>query len=157
MHRTPLLHRIFVVGLWGKAIDGALELAGGLLLLLIPPATLNRLVIALTQHELVEDPRDWLAMTLRHAAAQLSVDSRLFGALYLLVHGLVKLGVVVGVLRGQRRAYPAAIGVLGLFMAYQVYRLSYAFSTGLLLLTIADAAIIGLTWREYTSSRGERP
>lgn len=101
-HRSSqsVLHRVFVVGLWAKAIDGVLELVGGVLLLLIPPATLNALVIALTQHELVEDPQDWLAMTLRHAAAQLSVDSRLFGAIYLLAHGLVKLGVVAGVLRG---------------------------------------------------------
>jgi uncharacterized membrane protein len=69
MRRSPLLHRVFVIGLWGKAIDGALELVGSVLLLLIPPATLHALVIALTQHELVEDPQDWLATTLRHAAA----------------------------------------------------------------------------------------
>ena len=136
MRRSPLLHRVFVVGLWGKAIDGALELVGGILLLLIPPATLNTLVIILTQHELVEDPQDWLAMTLRHTAAQLSVGSHLFGAAYLLAHGLVKLGVVAGVLRGHRWAYPVAISVLGAFIAYQIYRLSYAFSLGLLLLTI---------------------
>lgn len=36
-----VLHRVFVVGLWGKAIDGVLELIGGVLLVLIPPATLN--------------------------------------------------------------------------------------------------------------------
>jgi uncharacterized membrane protein len=155
MRRSPLLHRVFLVGLWAKAIDGALELVGGVLLLLIPPATLNALVIALTQHELVENPQDWLAMTLRYTAAQLSVGSQLFGAAYLLAHGLVKLGVVAGVLRGRRWAYPAAIGVLGAFIAYQVYRLSYAFSLGLLLLTIFDIAIVGLTWREYTQTSGE--
>lgn len=43
--------------------------------------------------------------------------------------------------------------MLGLFIAYQVYRLSYHFSLGLLLLTIFDAVIVGLTWREYRSSR----
>jgi uncharacterized membrane protein len=153
MRRRLLLHRVFVVGLWGKALDGALELVGGVLLLLIPPARIHALVIALTQHELVEDPQDWLATALRHAAAQLSVGSQLFGAIYLLVHGLVKLVVVAGVLRGQRWAYPTAIGVLGLFIAYQAYRLSYAFSPGLLLLTLFDLAIVGLTWREYVSSR----
>ncbi|MBX0328400.1 DUF2127 domain-containing protein [Oscillochloris sp. ZM17-4] len=68
---------------------------------------------------------------------------------------MVKLGVVAGVLRGQRWAYPLAIGVLGAFIAYQVYRLSYAFSLGLLLLTLFDAVIIGLTWREYTQPAGE--
>jgi uncharacterized membrane protein len=67
----------------------------------------------------------------------------------------VKLGVVAGVLRGRRWAYPLAISVLGAFMAYQVYRLSYHFSLGLLLLTIFDAAIVGLTWREYTQTAGE--
>lgn len=152
MSRTPLLHRIFVIGLWGKAIDGVLELIGGILLLLIPPATLHHLVIVLTQHELVEDPQDWLATTLRQAAAQLSVDSRLFGSGYLLIHGLVKIGIVVAVLQEKRWAYPVAIGVLGLFIGYQCYRLSYHFSLGLLLLTIFDAVIVWLTWREYRMS-----
>src|SRR3954469_562444 len=122
---------------------------GGVLLLVTRANTLNRLVVALTQHELIEDPHDWLATTLRQTAAHLSVSTQFLGSLYLLAHGLVKVGIVVGVWRGYRWAYPVAIGFLSLFIAYQLYRLSYQPSLGLLLLTMFDSVIVGLTWREY--------
>src|SRR5881398_1488030 len=69
MRRSLGLHQIFAVGMWIKGLDGVLEVIGGIMLLLISPAALNRLVIALTQHELVEDPHDRVATTLRQAAA----------------------------------------------------------------------------------------
>src|SRR5512138_2264419 len=123
VHREIFLYRVFALGIWVKGIDGLLEIVGGGLLLLISPAMLNQLVIGLTQHELVEDPRDVIATTLRHAAAQLSANTQLFASLYLVAHGVVKVVLVVGLLRGKRWAYPAAIGFLCLFIVYQVYRL----------------------------------
>jgi uncharacterized membrane protein len=149
-HRTIVLHRLFAVGMWVKGIDGVLEIIGGFLLLLLSPVALNRLVIILTQHELVEDPHDRIATALRVAVAQLSTNTQLFGSVYLIAHGLIKIGVVVGVLRGHRWAYPAALAFLGLFIAYQLYRLSYDYTSGLLLLTVFDMVMVGLTWREYT-------
>lgn len=142
------LHRLFAAGMWIKALDGALEMIGGLLLLVLSPAAIGRLVMALTQHELVEDPHDRVATALR-SAGHLSASAQLFGSVYLIAHGLIKIGVVAGVLRGYRWAYPIAIGFLGLFIAYQVYRLSYAFNAGLLALTLFDIGMVGLTWHEY--------
>jgi len=125
VHREIFLYRVFALGIWVKGIDGVLEIVGGGLLLFISPTMLNQLVIGLTQHELVEDPRDVIATTLRHAAAQLSANTQLFASLYLVAHGVVKVVLVVGLLRGKRWAYPAAIGFLCLFIVYQLYRLSY--------------------------------
>ena len=152
MQVSSALHRIFAVGMWLKGLDGVLEIAGGLLLLLISPAALSRLVIISTQHELVEDPHDRIATALRQAATQFSGNTQLFGSIYLLVHGLIKVGVVAGVLRGYRWAYPAALGFLGLFILYQLYRLSYRYSPGLLLLTLFDIVMVVLTWREYRTT-----
>jgi uncharacterized membrane protein len=150
--RTLSLHRLFAASMWLKGFDGALEIIGGLFLLLLSPDTLHSLVITLTQHELVEDPQDWVANALRATFAQMSGGSQAFGSAYLIAHGLLKIGVVICVLRGYRWAYPAVIGFLGLFIAYQLYRLSYAFSLGLLALTLFDLVIVGLTWREYRAS-----
>jgi uncharacterized membrane protein len=147
--RAALLHRVFTLGIWLKGFDGVLEMIGGVLLLVTSPTMLNRLVVALTQHELIEDPHDWLATTVRQAATQLSVSTQLFGSIYLMAHGLLKLVIVAGLWRGYRWAYPLAIGALSLFIAYQAYRLSYRFSVGLLVLTLFDIVIVGLTWREY--------
>ena len=146
--RERVLHRIFEVGIWIKGADGVLEIIGGVLLLLISPATLNQLVAVLTQHEVIEDPHDHIATALRQVVQQLSANTLLFGSGYLIVHGLIKLLLVVGLQREQRWAYPAAIGFLCVFIAYQLYRLSYHYTVGLLLLTLFDVAMVGLTWHE---------
>ena len=144
-----MLHHIFALGIWVKGLDGLLEIAGGLLLLLASNRTVNQIVVSLTQHELVEDPHDWIATTARNTVAHISANTQLFASIYLIAHGLIKIVLVSALLRGERWAYPAAIGFLSLFIAYQIYRLSYQFTPGLALLTLFDLLIVGLTWREY--------
>jgi uncharacterized membrane protein len=73
----------------------------------------------------------------------------LFGAVYLLAHGLVKVILVGALLKNQLWAYPWTIVFLGVFIVYQLYRLSLKPSVGLTALTIFDAVIAWLTYREY--------
>ena len=56
--RRDWLDQAFLIGIILKGLDGLLELVGGLLLLVISPAAIDRVTRALTQHELSEDPRD---------------------------------------------------------------------------------------------------
>jgi uncharacterized membrane protein len=144
-----LLDQAFEVGIILKGLDGALEVVGGLLLLVVSPATIDRVVTSLTQHELSEDPRDFLATHLLKTAHGLTGSAVLFGAAYLLAHGVVKVVLVAALLKNQLWAYPWMIGFLGIFIAYQVYRLSFRPSLGLTVLTILDAGIAWLTYREY--------
>ena len=72
-----------------------------------------------------------------------------FATFYLLSHGIVKLFLVAGLLRNKAWAYPASLAVLGLFIAYQLYRLTFAFSIALVLLTVFDFVVIWLIWHEY--------
>ena len=51
-----LLDQTFEVGIILKGLDGLLEVIGGLLLFVVSPATIDRVVTSLTQHELSEDP-----------------------------------------------------------------------------------------------------
>ncbi len=128
---------MFVVGVWIKGLDGLLEIAGGMLLLFVSGAAINRLIALLTQHELAEDPRDLIAGALRSAASYLTPHTRRFGSAYLISHG----------------PYPVAIVFLWVFIGYQSYRLSYHFSVALLGLTLLDVIIVYLTWREYGAVR----
>ena len=144
-----LLDKTFEVGIILKGLDGLLEVIGGLLLLVVSPATIDRVVTSLTQHELSEDPNDLLATHLLRTAHGLTGPAVLFGAVYLLAHGLVKVFLVTALLKNQRWAYPWTIGFLGVFIAYQLYRLSLRPSVGLTALTIFDAVIAWLTYREY--------
>jgi uncharacterized membrane protein len=144
-----LLDQTFEIGIILKGLDGVLEVIGGPLLLVVSPATIDRMVTNLTQHELSEDPHDFLATHLLRTAHGLTGSAILFGAVYLLAHGLVKVILVTALLKNQRWAYPWTIAFLGIFIAYQVYRLSFQPSLGLTGLTIFDTVIAWLTYREY--------
>ena len=75
------LDRVFEIAILLKGLDGILETIGGLLLLLISPSTINRLVAALTQHELSEDPHDFMATHLLNTTHGLSQSALSFSAL----------------------------------------------------------------------------
>jgi uncharacterized membrane protein len=150
--RRDALDRTFDVALVLKGIDGLLELAGGILLLLVSPDTINRWAQRLTQHELTENPHDFIAHHLLKLTENLH-QTQVFGAIYLLTHGLVKLVIVVGLMRREMWAYPVAFLFLGGFVVYQLYRMTYDPSIGLALLTAFDILIIWLTWREYRRVR----
>ena len=152
--RLSTLDKTFYVSLILKAIDSLLEVAGGLLLLFISPDSVKRWAHDLTQHELSQDPHDFIATHILKAGQDFAHGGRWFAAAYLLSHGLVKLVMIGALFRQKKWAYPALIVVLGLFVVYQVYRMAFVkFSVGLLLLTLFDIFIIWLTWREYQNHR----
>jgi uncharacterized membrane protein len=144
-----LIDRAFEIGVGLKGVDGALEIIGGILLLAISPTHLSTLVRQLTQHELSEDPHDLVAGYLLTLSKGLTARAQLFGAAYLLAHGVVKLVLVAALLKRRLWAYPAAIGIFGLFAVYQVYQYTLTHSWYLIPLTMLDAVVIWLTWLEY--------
>ena len=151
-----MLDRAFAIGIILKGLDGLLEVVGGVLLLVVSPTTIDNLSRALTQHELSEDPHDFLATHLLHAAGSLTGSSLEFGAAYLLLHGVVKVVLVAALLRDKIWAYPWMITFLIVFIVYQIYRMTFAFSIGLLGLTVFDVVVVWLTYREYGKQRAIR-
>ena len=150
------LDRTFRITLILKGLDGLLELVGGVLLVLVSPDQINSIVRFLTQHELAEDPNDFVANHLVNAASGLSSSATIYGAIYLLVHGLVKVLLVIAVLRDRLWAYPWLIAFLVIFIGYQIYQISVQFSLGLTLLTVFDLFIVWLTVIEYRKRRHRR-
>jgi uncharacterized membrane protein len=147
--KEDLTDRVFHVSLLLKGLDGLLECIGGIFLLLIKPEQINSWARSLTEGELSRDPHDFIANHILNTAHELTGASLLFGALYLLSHGVVKLVLVIEVLRDHLWAYTALIVVTVLFVVYQVYRMADEFSLGLFVLTIFDLVIIYLTQKEY--------
>ena len=110
---------------------------GGLLLLFVGPGSIHHLVAALTQGELSEDPNDVIARYLLHTADGLTGSAVLFGAVYLLLHGAVKVVLVIALLLNKLWAYPCMIVVLLIFIGYQLYRIALQPSVGLVALTVS--------------------
>jgi uncharacterized membrane protein len=151
------LDRLFEIGIIIKGLNGAAELLGGLLLLFASPGNIRHLALILTQGELSEDPHDVIAHYLLHTANGLTGGAVLFGAVYLLTHGAVKVVLVVALLMNKLWAYPCLIVVLLVFIGYQLYRIALNPTAGLVALTVFDAVIVALTWREYRRLRRVPP
>jgi len=147
--RDRIVHRLFQISVVAKGIDGVLEIFGGILLYFVEPQRIYQVVRLITQHELIEDPDDLVANYLMNGAHHLAGEAKLFAALFLLWHGVVKAGLVGALLARIRLAYPAAMAAFTLFVAYQLYRYSHTHSPTLLVLSVLDLLIIGLTWLEY--------
>ncbi len=153
MATSKALDRTFRITVAVKGLDGLLEVLGGVALLFVSPRSINHIVRALTAHELAQDPSDFVARHLLHSASQLSPSTTLYGAVYLLAHGVAKVVLVALVLRNKLWAYPWMIALILAFIAYQLYQLTMKLSFGLLALTLFDALVVWLTWREYRSKR----
>ena len=153
--RRRLFHNAFEVGIGLKALDGVLEIVGAALLLAVDPAHLSSLIQRLTQHELSEDPHDLIARFLVRFARGFTTEQQVFGALYLLSHGVVKIGLVAALWKRRLWAYPTAMTIFGLFAIYQMYRFTFTHSWFLIPLTLLDGFVIWLTWVEYQRVRVE--
>ena len=85
-------------------------------------ARLHELTRRVVAHHLLGSPRGALAERFTAGEAALSGGDRTFAVVYLTLHGLLKLGLVVALLRELRPAYPVAIVVLMVFIGYEAYR-----------------------------------
>jgi uncharacterized membrane protein len=146
------VHLFFKIGVAIKGVDGLLESAAGAALLFTSRASVAGFADWLTAGELQDDPGDFVASHVRRFLTHLAFH-KYFAAVYLLAHGAVKAGLAAALWRGKRRAYPAALTILGLFVCYQLYRLGLTRSRGLALVTAFDLAVIGLIWWDYRGRR----
>src|SRR5665647_3923358 len=150
---ASVLDKIFEGGIILKGASGVLEFVAGLLLVFTSPDAIRSFLAFLTQREIAEDPNDTFANLILHSAEHFNSGNKTFAIAYLWVHAAVKLTAVVGILRNQLWVYPFSLISLGLLMLYQVYSMSVKFSAGMLVLTVFDAIILSLIWREYGKVR----
>ncbi|HEV2412546.1 MAG TPA: DUF2127 domain-containing protein [Candidatus Saccharimonadales bacterium] len=144
------LDKVFVISILLKALDGIIETIGGLVLLFVRPSDVNHLIHFVTQEELSEDPKDFLANHILHSVHYATHSALLFGAIYLLAHGLSKVVLVIEILRDRLWAYIGLVVLTIGFIVYQIYRITFVrFSITLTLLTLFDCLIVYLTSREY--------
>lgn len=151
------IHEIFEISILLKGAHALIECVGGILLVLVSTKAITDFVGWATQYELLEDPRDLIATRLLEWAQGFSIETQHFYAFYLLSHGAVKLLLVIGLLREKLWAYPASLIVLGLFIAYQIYRYSFTHSPALIVLSIFDIFVLILVWHEYRLVRHHLP
>lgn len=154
--REKRIGQLFRLSIFLKGLHSALEILAGLLLMFISPGAVTKFVIWLTRDELMEDPHNLIASYLLHLAKHLSVSTVMFGAFYLLSDGIIKLVLVIALLKNRLWAYPWALAIFSLFIAYLICKLTFTYSVGLLLLAFFDLIVIWLIGSEYRIVRKYR-
>ena len=139
-----------------KGLNAALEIVGGTALAVVSPTFILRSVALLTQDELAEDPRDFIANYFLHAASHLSVSGQRFVAVYLFSHGVIKFGLVCALLKHKLWAYPLSLIVFSAFIVYQLYRFTFTHGLGLIALSLFDLMVIWLIYLEYRALKRDR-
>lgn len=154
--RPTVLDRFYDIGVVLKGIDGAVELAVGLLLWLAPETLAS--LLGRAADELASETstfRQDLAIAIGRLDHDLAYGPLTFVIVFLILHGVVKLALVYCLLKKLYWAYPYALALLGLFLVYQVYALLTQPTVWMLIFTLLDVAIIYLVYREYREIRAE--
>lgn len=148
-----VLDWVFLAGLLLKVVDGVVELLVGLPLLFLDQERIARIGRWLTADELAEDPNDFLANLILHESLKPHLHGTVIISIYLVTHGLAKLLIVWGIMRGSKRSYPWAIGALTVLLVVQVVDMAIKFSVVVLLLSVLDVVVLALTIREWREGR----
>lgn len=140
---------LFDLALIVKIINGALEMLAALLVLFIPPSFVLRLAEFATSGELTQDSDDPIALAIQSAAQTFTVHTHYLLALYLALHGSIKVLLVIGIFAKKKIAYPLFMIALAIFGAYEAYRGFVLHEMLLQALAIFDLALLLLTSYEY--------
>ncbi len=139
---------IFFVSISLKTIQGIIELAAGILILLSTTGYISRILIKLSEIDMLEGPKDSASVSLIHTATNFSSASKTFIVIYLLAHGIIKIFLIIGLFRKKLWAYTAFMYIMIAFTAYEIYRLAVHYSLLLAIISAFDILLIYLVMRE---------
>ena len=152
---NPLFHLAYVVTIAVKGIDGAIETILGLAVLITGPVRFNSFLMMLAAPELTEHATENGFMhLLRNGASQLLGTSIDFVVIYLLLHGLLKLGLALVLLTGRGRwVYPVATVILLGFLAFMSWHLAEHWSNWVLVFALFDLVTLLLVLNEWRNEK----
>ena len=140
--------KIFELGVFIKGLNGTWETIAGLFVLIIGKARFGSMFSFLMRGELIENPHDSLINTVVQALQNFG-GAKTFIGLYFLIHGVTNIFLSIQLYRDRLWAYLVTIGVMIIFITYQIHRISLYHSRFLMAVTVYDILFIILTWHEY--------
>ncbi|MGT2933600.1 DUF2127 domain-containing protein [Streptococcus catagoni] len=147
--KVQVLDHSFKIMIFTKLAFAIGETLSGILLLVFKHQTIQNLIFILTSGQLKANPKAFIASHLVQLGTVITLSGQRMAALYLLLHGILKLLTLILLLRKKLWAYPLSILLFLGFIVYQMrdFFLTHHFS--MIALTLFDLLIIILTWLEY--------
>jgi uncharacterized membrane protein len=152
--KSSPFHRAYLVAIAIKGFDGAVETMLGLGVAILGRQGLYDLLIGLAAPELQNHPESHTSHLIRRSADGLMHASHGFIIFYLLAHGLLKLGIAIGLFREKTDwIFPVGSTVLAGFIIYMSYRLTEHWSYWLLAFALFDVVTLVLVLNEWRNQR----
>ena len=148
--KSSPIHLAYLTTLTIKGFDGAIEILAGLVILLTGPQRIYHWVVRVTAPEIYDGSHTAAVHASRRGADPLATPGAHFVEFYLLVHGLLKLALVIVLLRGGGRwIFPAGTAILAGFIFYMSWRLHQQWSDWLLGFALFDVLTLALVLHEW--------
>ncbi len=151
--RSSLAHRAYLAAITIKGLDGAIELLLGGIVAILGAQRFSAMLIAWSAPEIAGNPESHAMRFIRHSAAGLAHASTTFVIIYLLAHGVLKLGIAINLLREKSWIFPVAVVILVGFIAFMGYRLTHHWSVWLFGFALFDVLTLALVINEWRSPR----
>jgi len=142
-------HVGYMVAVAIKGIDGAIETFLGLLIAAAGTQRLAELILSFIVPELEQHPESRMLRAAHHGATDLFHATGHFAVAYLLIHGLLKVGIAYNLLLEKRWIFIPAFVVLTGFVLFMGMRLFEHWSAWLLALALFDMITLALVIIEY--------
>lgn len=137
-----ILHKLFVISIIVKGIDGILDIIVAYLLL-FKKNFIQEIIPWLFRNELASDPKDALGNYFINISQDITINTHWFVIIYLIGHGIVKITLALSFNNSRNyKIYHISSIVLAMFTIYQSYRFFHTYSILLLFLTLVDIFII---------------
>lgn len=146
-------HKIFTTSILLKAAIGVLEIIVGVLFYFISYDTINKIGEVLISEEIAENPNSIFFRFLDTSFHSIFIYSKLFWAFLLLAHGITKVFLVGGLLRGKSWSYTVSALIFSYFIFDQTYRLFFHPSFLLGIITVFDIFVVLAILYEYRQKK----
>ena len=153
MRRSPLLHLAFFVAIAIKGLDGFLEAVAGTVFAIAGSQRVYDFALWATAPELERHPASHAVHAIRHGAYGLTHTSHRFVITYLLVHGLIKLALVINLMIEKMWVFPVSVALLLGFIAVMGVKLEHQWSNWLFAFAMFDVVTVALVAHEWRMRR----
>ncbi|MEO6536484.1 MAG: DUF2127 domain-containing protein [Candidatus Paceibacterota bacterium] len=149
MIRNKTYEEIFRFGMFWRIGYGTVRLITGFVLLRHIGTPLSAVFARAFRNEFFEEPRDHFINAISPYAHHFSFEITYFLAIYLIFWGLIDVFLSIQLLRLKLWAFPVTMGLIALFIVYEVYRYTHTHSLILLSIILIDLGLIWLINGEY--------
>ena len=146
-------HGLFELGILVRSFNGIWETICGVVILFFSKSVLSSFLFLLARGELLEDPNDRVIRYIANLLQDLSTNTKVFAAIYILGHGILNIFLGIQLYRNRLWSYVITIAVMIIFIGYQVYRINIHHSHALIVVTAFDFLFLILTVHEYRYQR----